>query len=390
MIYPKSPSRAQIAKMANNDPEMIRAIELLFGATGEVTTQDVDDLTDLINGVALDAEVNFINATSYQPNTHTYDCIDLRRAPPLVDAERRLCWSDADGTMNIGMEYGVSQQVGLETYIRAKNMTGSTILNGQVVGFTGAGAEGIVAAPYLADGSTPTMNLLGVVTHDLPDGEVGYCTNFGHVRGLDTSSLTVGDVLYASPTVAGGYTATKPTSPQTVIPVAACTNVGVTDGEIFVRPIIEQQKYYGVISKTTSQSPASANTAYTLTFDIVEKSNGVDIGVPASRVTVPASGTYQLEGRVTITSGNTSKKDVYVWFRVNGVDVANSSRVVTSAVNNGYVSLAMTETLTLHPSDYLEVVYAATDTNIAIAHVPATAFSPAAPAVVLTVTQVHQ
>ena len=390
MIYPKSPSRSQIAKMADNDPEMIRAIELLFGATGEVTTQDVDDLRAVINGVALDAEVNFVNATSYQPNTQTYDCIDFRKSPPSIDGARRLCWNDADGTMNIGMEYGVSQQVGLETYIRAKNMTGTTILNGQVVGFAGAGADGIVATPYLADGSVPTMNLLGVVTHDLPDGEIGYCTNFGHVRGLDTSSLTVGDVLYASPTVAGDYTTTKPTSPQTVIPVAACTNVDATDGEIFVRPIIEQQKYYGVISKTTSQSPALINTAYTLTFDIVEKSNGVDIGSPTSRITVPASGTYQIEGRLTITSGNTSKKDIYVWFRVNGVDVINSSRVVTSAVNNGFVSLAMTETLTLQPTDYLEMAYAATDTNIEITNVPATAFAPGAPAVVLTVNQVHQ
>jgi len=390
MIYPKSPSRSQIAKMADNDPEMIRAIELLFGATGEVTTQDVDDLRALINGVALDAEVNFVNATSYQPNTQTYDCIDFRKSPPSIDGVRRLCWNDVDGTMNIGMEYGVSQQVGLETYIRAKNITGSTILNGQVVGFTGAGADGIEIAPYLADGSVPSINLLGVVTHDLPDGEIGYCTNFGHVRGLDTSSLTVGDVLYASPTVAGDYTTTKPTSPATVIPVAVCTNVDVTGGEIFVRPIIEPQKYYGVISKTTSQAPALINTAYTLTFDIVEKSNGVDIGLPTSRITVPASGTYQLESRLTITSGNTSKKDIYVWFRVNGVDVINSSRVVTSAVNNGFVSLAMTETLTLNPTDYLEMAYAATDTNIEITNVPATAFAPDAPAVVLTVTQVHQ
>ena len=390
MIYAKAPSRNQIAKMANDDPEMIKAIELLFQASGEVTTQDVDDLTDLINGVALDAEVNFVNATSYQPNIQTYDCIDLRRSPPLADAARRLCWNDADGTMNIGMEYGVSQQVGLETYIRAKNMTGTTILNGQVVGFAGAGADGIVATPYLADGSVPSMNLLGVVTHDLPDGEIGYCTNFGHVRGLDTSSFAVGDVLYASPTVAGGYTATKPTSPQTVIPVAAITNVDATDGEIFVRPIIEQQKYYGVISKTTSQAPALANTAYVLTMDIVEKSNGVDIGVPTSRVTVPSSGTYQLEGRVTITSGNSSKKDIYVWFRVNGVDVVNSSRVVTSDVSNGFVALAMTETLTLHPTDYLEMAFASTNTNVEITHVPATAFAPAAPAVVLTVTQIHQ
>ena len=82
------------------------------------------------------------------------------------------------------MDYNVVQQVGLETYARVQNTTGVTIPNGSVVGFAGVGAGNqLLVTPYLADGSQPTLYILGVMTHDLPDtGQVGYCTTWGHVR----------------------------------------------------------------------------------------------------------------------------------------------------------------------------------------------------------------
>jgi hypothetical protein len=289
------------------------------------------------------------------------------------------------------MDYSVVQQIGQETYARVRNTTGTTIPNGTVVGFAGAATDALLVSPYLADGNTPTLYILGVMAHALPDsGQKGYCCTWGFVRGINTSAFSPGDVLYASTTTAGGFTKVKPTAPNNVIPIAACVTSHATQGVIFVRPTIQQQQYYGEFTKTTDQTPAAINTAYTVTFDNTAISNGVTIGSPASRIVVPESGLYSFMVTVQLTSGNSSAKDIWVWFRKNGTDIANSARLVTMNINNGYVPITVEETISLAANEYVELVFASSDTAVTIDTVAATAFAPAAPAAVLNVTQVQQ
>jgi len=330
--------------------------------------------------------------TQPQDASTAVDYIDFRPLAPHAQRIRRLAWSDTDQTLEVGMDYGVLQQVGMNVYARVENSTGSTISRGEVVGFAGVGPGGVLSvAPYLADGSTPSLYILGVMAHDLPNaGEIGYCTVWGHVSGIDTSAFSVGDVLYASPSSAGGFTATKPTAPNNVIPTAAVLIDDATAGQIFVRPTIEQQKYYGEFTKTTSQSPAATNTAYALTFDNTEIAGGVVIGVTTSQIIVPESGLYQFDTTIQISSSNSSDKNVWVWFRKNGANIANSARIVTINTNGGYVPVTLIEFFSLAANDYIEIMFAANATAVAITSVAATAFAPAAPAVVLAVTQIQQ
>lgn len=303
----------------------------------------------------------------------------------------RMAWNDTDATLDLGMEYGVIQQIGQETYARVKNTTGVTIPNGTVVGFAGASPNSINVAPYLADGSSPTLYILGVMTHDLPDsGEKGYCCTWGFVRDVNTSAFSAGDILYASPTTAGAFTNVKPTAPNNVIPLAACITSNATTGVIFVRPTIQQMQYYGEFTKTTDQTPAAIDTAYALTFDNTEISNGVTIGSPTSRIVVPESGLYRFDATIQLTSGNSSSKNVWVWMRKNGTDLTNSARLVTMDINNGYVPITVFETVSMAKNDYIQLMFAANDTAITVDTVASTAFAPGAPAVVLNVTQVQQ
>jgi hypothetical protein len=229
------------------------------------------------------------------------------------------------------------------------------------------------------------------MTHDLPDsGQKGYCTTWGFVRDLDTSAFSPGDLLYASPTVAGALTNTKPTAPDNVIPLAACITSSATTGVIFVRPTIQQMQYYGVFTKTTDQTPAAINTEYLLTFDNTQISNGVTIGGTTSQIIVPESGLYQFDATVQLTSGSSSSKNIWVWWKKNGTAIANSARLVTSDVNNGYIPIALNETISLAANEYVELAFAADSTNVTVDSVASTAFAPAAPAVVLSVTQVQQ
>ena len=284
------------------------------------------------------------------------------------------------------------EDAALLQYTVVQNTTGSTISKGTVVGFAGVGSNNVLSvAPYLADGSQPSLYILGIMAEELPDsGATGLCCVWGNVSGIDTSAFGVGDILYASPTVAGALTNVKPTAPENVIPVAAVLISNATAGEIFVRPTIEQQKYYGEFTKTTDQTPAAVDTAYALTFDNTEKANGISIGSPTSRIVAAQSGLYQFNVTIQLTSSNSSDKDVWFWFRKNGTDVANSSRLITVSISGGYAPVALIESFSLEENDYIEVMFAAEDTAVTVDNVAATAFAPAAPAVVLSITQIQQ
>jgi len=273
-------------------------------------------------------------------------------------------------------------------------MTGSTLPNGTVVGFSGVGANNVLSVTkYLADGSTPTLYILGVLTHELPDsGEVGYCTTFGHVRGINTSAFSVGDVLYASPTTAGAFTNVKPTAPDNVVPVAAVLKVGTTDGEIFVRPSIEQQYYNGQFTKNATITPAAANTAYALAWDTTVITEGITLtGSPTTRLTVAHSGLYNFAARIQFSSANSNAKSAWMWLRKNGTTNIGSSTAVGSLKDSGgYTVLAINDFVSLGVNDYVELMWAVNDTGLQPTNVAATAFAPSSPTAHVAVTQVQQ
>ena len=397
-------TRDQLAAFLT-DQQQIRQFELLFSVVDQIqviTGTDFEYQADTAAATANEAlaqisrladalELVANGPATQNNNSVATDYIDLSESPAPTSKTRRLAWSTTDQTLNLGMAYGVTQQIGQETYARVGNTTGSTIPNGTVVGFAGATSNALLVAPYLADGSQPTLYILGVMTHDLPDsGQKGYCTTWGFVRDLDTSAFSPGDLLYASPTVAGALTNIKPTAPDNVIPLAACITSSATTGVIFVRPTIQQMQYYGVFTKTTDQTPAAINTEYLLTFDNTQISNGVTIGGTTSQIIVPESGLYQFDATVQLTSGSSSSKNIWVWWKKNGTAIANSARLVTSDVNNGYIPIALNETISLAANEYVELAFAADSTNVTVDSVASTAFAPAAPAVVLSVTQVQQ
>ena len=320
------------------------------------------------------------------------DYIDFNTTEPNVSHQTgRINWNSTDSTLEVDLDYDVVMQTGQEMYARVRNETGSTIPNGTVVGFAGTAPQSLLVSPYLADGSQPTLYILGIMTHDLPDQAKGYATVWGFVRDINTSAFSIGDVLYASPTVAGGLTNVKPTAPNNVIPIAAVTTVGTTDGVIFVRPTITQQQYYGAFSLTNDYSPAAANTAYPIALNETRISNGVVIdGTYPSRIVVPQSGLYNIGATFQYSSSNASSKDIYTWVRKTGTDVVRSSRIISLSGSGAYSPVALFETLSLDANEYFELVFASTDTSVTLNAVPATAFAPGSPAVSLDVTQAQQ
>ena len=301
-----------------------------------------------------------------------------------------LCWNSQDDTLNLHHPNGVVQQIGQEMYGYSRNQTGNTIPNGTVVGFVGAeqnGTSRLLIGPYLADGSQPSLYVLGVTTEDIADGEDGRATVWGKVRDLDMSAYNVGDILYASTTEPGGFTNIKPTAPNNVIPVAAVLNNSNTAGEIFVRPTVEQQQLYGRFARTTDQTANTVNTGYPILFNDTEISNGISIGDPTSRIVVSESGFYQFDISTQV-SASSNKGVVYLWYRKNGTDIPYSSRRST-ITNNDTLTFNTTLQISLDANDYVELMWASTAAGITLDANPTPVVGPAIASVLLSVAQIQ-
>jgi hypothetical protein len=149
-------------------------------------------------------------------------------------------------------------------------------------------------------------------------------------------------------------------------------------------------QYYGIFAKTVDTTPALADTAYPITFDLTRITNGVVIGGTTSQLIVPESGLYEFVATLQFISSSAADKNIWVWYRANGVDIPSSARIVTVSTNNAYTPIALNEAISLASGEYVELMYAASSTNVRLDAVAATAFAPAAPAVVIEVNQVQQ
>ncbi len=305
-----------------------------------------------------------------------------------------LSYNTAEDTVNLTHLNGVTQQIGFETYMRCRNGTLATIPEGTVVGFSGVNGE-IDAAPYLADGAALEVYFIGVTTFDMLPGVAGPVTIYGKVRSLNTTGTPVGqtwaegDILYASPLVAGGFTKVRPTAPASVVVVAAVLTVSATDGEIMVRPTIPIGLSYGTFSSTADQTLAAINTATAITYTTTEISNGVAVGTPASRLVVAESGFYHIAVSAQVTSTNASAKNVFFWLAKNGTAVPDTTRATTMRESNSYHVVSTTYDLSLAASDYIQVMWAADSTAVTLDAVAASGFAPTAPSIITVVTQVQ-
>lgn len=305
-----------------------------------------------------------------------------------------LSYNTAEDTFNLTHLNDVTQQIGFETYMRCKNDTGSTIANGSVVGFAGVNGE-IKVSKYIADGSVPELYFVGMATFDMADDVTGAVTIYGKVRDLDTTGTpygetwAVGDILYASPTTAGGLTKVRPTAPNSVIVVAAVLSVSATTGSVLVRPTIPIGLAYGTFSSNADQTLAAINTATAITYSTTEISHEISIGSPTSRLVVDQAGYYQVAVSIQITSSSSSAKSVYFWLDKNGTAVADTTRAVTLSANSQFFPFSTTYDVSLQANDYVRVMWASDSTDVTLDALASSAFAPAAPSVIVSMTQVQ-
>jgi len=309
-------------------------------------------------------------------------------------ANSSISWNTTEDVLDIAHEDGTILQTGLENYIKVQNNLGFQANNGTVVAFAGVASGNPSIQLHIGDGSINPVYTLGVMTANVANGSAGRVTNLGKVRDIDTTGTDVGEswsagqVLYVNPAAqyAGKLTNVRPTAPNVAISVAAVLSAA-NPGELLVRPNYYEQEYYGVFSRTTANTAPATNTAVPIVLDTTNIAEGISLGTPASRIVFANQGLYNVHISAEFRSTNASSKDVYIWFRQNGTDVPNSTRIFTMTNNGAKQIVAVELILQLAAGDYVEPYWATTDLAGELYAQGATGFAPAAPSVRIKITQ---
>jgi hypothetical protein len=147
-----------------------------------------------------------------------------------------------------------------------------------------------------------------------------------------------------------------------------------------------RNRAYGTFYDTTTQTAAAINTAYALTFNSTNLSNGVYIGSPTSRVYVAQNGVYNMQFSAQLDNTSGGNHLIFIWLRINGTNVANSAGQVRLKGTDDELVTSWNYVEQLKAGDYVELMWSVDNTSVQILAQAAAAPVPAIPSVILTVT----
>jgi len=149
---------------------------------------------------------------------------------------------------------------------------------------------------------------------------------------------------------------------------------------------------YGAFQDSTDQVAANTTTAYAITFDTTDFSNGVTLS-NSSRLNVVTAGLYNCQFSIQFKNTTNDTQDVDVWFRKNGTNIAKSNSRFglaprKSAGDPSHTVAALNFFVDMAENDYIEIMWRPSDTGVSIEHygTSTTPTRPAVPSVIATMS----
>lgn len=148
---------------------------------------------------------------------------------------------------------------------------------------------------------------------------------------------------------------------------------------------------FGSFQNTASQTPAAANTAYTVALNTTDVADGVYLS--SNSIYFRNAGTYNVQFSLQLANSNTQIEQFYIWLAKNGTNLAGTASKfdVNSkhGSSDGYLIAVANFFITVVANDYISLKFASTNTTIVIEAYAAqtTPFAmPSVPSSVITVT----
>jgi hypothetical protein len=139
---------------------------------------------------------------------------------------------------------------------------------------------------------------------------------------------------------------------------------------------------------TTTQPNPVANAVNLFTYNSVVTQQAVTRGTPTSKIYVAQTGIYNFQFSAQLDKTGGSASAVYIWPRINGVNLPDSATKVVIDGPNSEIVPAWNFVLVMQANDYFELAWQSSDTDVVIPYVAATGNIPAIPSIILTVVWV--
>lgn len=161
----------------------------------------------------------------------------LQEASPSYVRGKLTYDTDNESLTFYNDESDISLQIGQEQWLRVRNSSGATIVDGKAVYISGNHAgTGLPEITLAKADAAATSMVVGLSTHDIENNTIGYVTVQGKVNDVDTSAFSNGDEIFLSTTVAGDLTNIKPLHPNEIVSLGVITKSNPTNGNIAVSP----------------------------------------------------------------------------------------------------------------------------------------------------------
>ena len=139
---------------------------------------------------------------------------------------------------------------------------------------------------------------------------------------------------------------------------------------------------------TTTQPNPVADAVNLFTYNSVVSQYQITRSTPTSRIFINQTGVYNFQFSAQLDKTGGSASAVYIWPRINGVNLPDSAtKIVIDGPNNEIVA-AWNFVLVLEANDYFELAWQSNDTDVVIPYVAASGNIPAIPSIILTVAWV--
>ncbi len=153
---------------------------------------------------------------------------------------------------------------------------------------------------------------------------------------------------------------------------------------------VEYASFYS--TQTQQMVPSDGPTPWTYNNTDISNANITIannlLGNP-TRITSVLGGTYNIQFSAQLHKTGGTDHKASIWFRKNGVDIANSNTNITMKANSNYVVASWNFFVTLTAGQYAEIMWVQ-DGNIELLYEPADVVvpHPATPSVILTVQRI--
>lgn len=152
-------------------------------------------------------------------------------------------------------------------------------------------------------------------------------------------------------------------------------------------PKVPTRRNVGAWHDMTRQVPAVVNTGQRVQCDTTDIERGVWRDSSLDTFYVADAGVYNIEFSAQVDSNKGADSELWIWLAVNGSDVPESASVIRVKGNDGETVAAWNFLVELAPNDYFSIIWAADSLQTYLETFAASAFAPAIPSLILTVTQ---